>query len=84
MGRRALVLVVALLLAAIAAFAIFQYLSGVRDEVLEGQQAISVFRAVGDIGEGTAGDLILSQTNRFKDSTEEQEDLPGGAITTPE
>ena len=84
MGRRAIVLVIALALAGIAAFAIFQYLQGIEDEVQAGQVQVPVFRAIQPIAEGTEGSFILQGAGAlYEDSTEQQQDLPADAITTP-
>jgi Flp pilus assembly protein CpaB len=83
MGRRAVVLVIALVLAAAAAFAIFQYLNNVRADLEEGQEMVKVFRAVEPIAEGTDGSDVLSVPGLlYIESTEEQKDLPADAITT--
>lgn len=85
MGRRALVLVVALLLAGVAAFSIFQYLENIREDVEAGQEQITVFRAAQGLAEGTEGAFVLqSEGVLFNESTEEQEDLPENAITSRE
>ena len=84
MGRRAIVLVIALALAGIAAFAIFQYLQGIEDEVQAGQVQVPVFRAIQPIAEGTEGSFILQGAGAlYEESTEQQQDLPADAITTP-
>ena len=80
MGRRTLVLIVALLLAGIAAFAVWQFLSNVEEE----KEAELVLRAVyrvsgGTITEGTEGSLVLSQ-ERALASEEETRFLPDNAI----
>ncbi|MDH3261655.1 MAG: Flp pilus assembly protein CpaB [Acidimicrobiia bacterium] len=80
MGRRTLVLIVALLLAGIAAFAVWQFLSNVEEE----KEAELVLRAVyrvsgGTITEGTEGSLVLSQ-ERAVASEEETRFLPENAI----
>ncbi|MDH4119368.1 MAG: hypothetical protein OEW30_18450, partial [Acidimicrobiia bacterium] len=59
MGRRAVVLIIALVLAAAAAFAIFQYLNNIREEIEAGEEQVPVFRATQPIGEGTEGAQIL-------------------------
>ncbi|MGF1668326.1 MAG: Flp pilus assembly protein CpaB [Acidimicrobiia bacterium] len=85
MGRRAVVLVIALLLAAAAAFAIFQYLNNIERGVLEGQERIPVYRALDFIQEGTEGSTILTAPGvLYKESFEQSEDLPADAIQTPE
>lgn len=85
MGRRATVLVVALVLAGIAAFSIFQFLRGIEAEAEAGQEQIPVFRAIAAIPEGTQGNNVLQAEGvSFEESTEEQADLPGNAITSRE
>ncbi len=85
MGRRAVVLIVALLLAGVAAFAIFQYLQGIQEEVEAGQVQVPVFRAAQPIAEGTEGSFVLqSEGVLFNEGFEEEEDLPADAITTRE
>ena len=81
MGRRALVLLVALLLAGVAAFAVFQFLNGIRNDVEANREKAPVFRATQFIPEGTDGSLAL-QSSWFAASEENVEDLPDGAITT--
>jgi Flp pilus assembly protein CpaB len=82
MGRRALVLVVALVLAGVAAFSIFQYLTNIENEFREGREEIRVFRAVQQLAEGTEGDFVLQNRGiLYAPSTEQREDLPVDAIT---
>jgi pilus assembly protein CpaB len=81
MARRTIVLVVALLLAAIAAFAVWQFLQNVEDEAKEGLELVTVYQAVDFIGEGTEGDLILSQT-RAEPVEILQRNAPANAIAT--
>jgi Flp pilus assembly protein CpaB len=81
MGRRALVLLVALLLAGVAAFAVFQFLNGIRNDVEANREKTPVFRATQFIPEGSDGSLAL-QSGWFAPGEENVEDLPDGAITT--
>lgn len=81
MGRRALVLLVALLLAGVAAFAVFQFLSGIRNEVEANREKTQVFRATQFIPEGTDGALAL-QSNWIQAGEENVEDLPEGYISS--
>ena len=61
MGRRAIVLLVALILAGLAAWAVWNYLQGVEDEITEGQRIVTVYRAGPDgITEGSEGSILLS------------------------
>ena len=55
MGRRTLVLIIAVALAAISGFAIYQYLTGVEDDIRSDVAEVSVFRASETIDGGTAG-----------------------------
>jgi pilus assembly protein CpaB len=78
-----LVLVVALVLAGVAAFAIFQYLSGIEASLRADQEEVLVFRARQAIPEGQDGNLVLQSFDVFiEESREQTVDLPEGAITT--
>lgn len=80
MGRRTLVLIVALLLAGIAAFAVWQFLSNVEEEKEAELELRLVYHAAGGtIAEGTEGSLVLSQ-ERTLESEEETRFLPANAI----
>lgn len=82
MGRRALVLVVALVLAGVAAFSIFQYLTNIENEFREGREEIIVFRAQQQLAEGTEGNFVLQNEGvLYTESTEQRDDLPADAIT---
>ncbi len=81
MGRRALVLLVALLLAGVAAFAVFQFLDGIRSDVEANREKVGVFRATQFIPEGSDGSLAI-QSSWFAAGEENVEDLPDAAITT--
>lgn len=73
MGRRAIVLLVALILAGLAAWAIWNFLQNVEDEARAGQEIVTVFRAgPGGIAEGADGSILLSgyqSDNRCQDET---------------
>lgn len=61
MGRRAIVLLVALILAGLAAWAVWNFLQNVESEAKEGQNIATVFRAGPDgISEGQEGDILVS------------------------
>ncbi|MGH8924426.1 MAG: Flp pilus assembly protein CpaB [bacterium] len=83
MGRRALVLLVALVLAGVAAFAVFQFLSGIQSEVEADREKVTVFRAGSVIPEGAQGSQILQQ-GVITEGQENTEDLPLGAVTSEE
>jgi Flp pilus assembly protein CpaB len=75
MGKRTIVLVVALLLAAIAAFSIYTYLQGVREDAEAEVQEVTVFRATAFIEAGVEGDAALqfieasTENNKFVELT---------------
>lgn len=77
MGRRTIVLVVALLLAGLSAFAIWQFLTGVEDDVKADIVLVDVFRASERIAAGVDGALVLPL---IEASQENQEFLPPAAI----
>ena len=61
MGRRAIVLLVALILAGLAAWAVWNFLQNVEAEAEAGQNIVTVFRAGPDgIAEGQEGSIIVS------------------------
>jgi len=61
MGRRAIVLLVALILAGLAAWAVWNFLQNVEAEAEAGQNIVTVFRAGPDgITEGQEGNIIVS------------------------
>ena len=88
MGRRAIVLLVALILAGLAAWAVWNYLQNVEGEILEGQEIVEVYRAGETIIEGTDGAILLSDFNSggelIVQAQDQAEDVPEGAITTAE
>ena len=78
MGRRTIVLVVALLLAALSAYAVFNYLSSVEDDIRGEILEVEVFRATRSMPTGTPGtqaqaniaeDTALSENISFEGST---------------
>lgn len=83
MGRRALVLLVALLLAGVAAFAVFSYVQGIEQELAAGQELQTVYRATQEVPEGQDGDLFI-QTPMWVESQDQIQDVPVGAIASEE
>lgn len=57
MGKRSIVLFVALGLAAVSAFAVWQYLAGVEDDARKDIQEVEVYRATDFIEQGTDGEV---------------------------
>ena len=60
MGRRAIVLLVALILAGLAAWAVWNFLQSVEEEAIAGQELTTVFRAGTNITEGAVGSILVS------------------------
>jgi Flp pilus assembly protein CpaB len=85
MGRRAIVLLVALVLAGLAAWAVWNFMQNVREDATAGQEQVTVFRAgVGGIAEGTEGDILISDFNSngtlIAEGVDQLEDTPPDAI----
>ena len=81
MGKRTVVLVIALVLAAISAFAVWRFLTEVEDDAREGLNEVTVYRALEFVEEGSLGADVL---NQFEASTEIEELMPENAITSQE
>ena len=81
-------LLVALILAGLAAWAVWNYLQNVENEIVEGQEIVEVYRAGEAIAEGTDGAILLSDFNSggvlITQSEDQAEDVPVGAITSAE
>lgn len=81
MGRRALVLAIALLLAAVSAFSIWRWLSGIEGEIRANTEEFVVYRAVVPIAEGTQGAVVLQGGSAsYVESKEQKQDLPADYI----
>lgn len=76
MVKRTVVLIVALVLAGIAAFSIWQYLQGVDEDAREGLQLVPVVRATEDIPARTPGNTVIDES-LYVVSEESFEFLPG-------
>ena len=81
-------MLVALILAGLAAWAVWNYLQNVENEIIEGQEIVEVYRAGEAIAEGTDGAILLSDFESggelITQSEDQSEDVPDGAITTAE
>ena len=81
-------MLVALILAGLAAWAVWNYLQNVENEIIEGQEIVEVYRAGEAIAEGTDGAILLSDFEGggelIEQSEDQAEDVPDGAITTAE
>ena len=89
MGRRAIVLLVALILAGLAAWAVWNFMQNVRGEAEAGQEQVTVFRAgTGGIAEGTEGNILISDFDGggalIVPGVDEVEDVPLDAVQSEE
>lgn len=88
MGRRTLVLVVAIVLAALAGYSVFTVLDRAQDAAAEGLEFQPVYRANVLLAEGSEGSLLLSQIGANQPpiglSEENAQFVPANAITTEE
>lgn len=70
MGRRTLVLVIAVALAVISGYAVWQYLSSVEDDIRGDVQEVEVYRAVEQIEAGALGEdarLVIEKSVALRD-----------------
>ncbi len=88
MGRRTLVLVVAIVLAALAGYSVFTVLNRAQDAAAEGLEFQPVYRTNILLAEGSEGSLLLSQVSASDPpiglSEENAQFVPTNAITTEE
>lgn len=88
MGRRAIVLLVALILAGLAGWAVWNYTTSLEDEARANQAIVTVYRAGNTINEGADGNVLLSDFNSNGElivaSEDQVVDVPTDAITTEE
>lgn len=85
MGRRAIVLLVALILAGLAAWAVWNFMQGVREDEQAGQELVTVFRAgEGGIEEGAEGSILVTDFDNggslIVEGNDQVEDTPPDAI----
>lgn len=79
MGRRTVLLVVAVLVAAIGTGLIFAYVNGVDDRALEGQQPVEVLVATAAINSGTTG-AAAAQAGSFELRKVAKDSVADGAL----
>ena len=77
MGKRIAVVAVALVLAAVAGFSVWQYLASVDDAAQDRFELVDVYRAKTDLPAGISGDDVIAN-NLFEKSSENRDFLPGG------
>ena len=81
MGKRTVVLIVALLLAGLSAFAIFTFLDRVEDDAAERVATVRVFRATEFVPRGVLGSDVIAM---FEEADALEETLPATAIRDTE
>lgn len=80
-SRRTLILIAAVLVGAIAAYALYTYIGGIEDEANDNAERVRVFKIVEDIPKGTFGDEAFAQ-GMIEEDVIAKEFRPATAITT--
>ena len=60
-SRRTLILIAAVLVGAVAAYALWTYIGGIEDEANDNAERVEIFKIVEDIPKGTFGDEAFAQ-----------------------
>ena len=81
-SRRTLILIAAVLVGAVAAYALFTYIGGIEDEANDNAERVEIFKIVQDIPKGTFGDEAFTEGFIERDSIA-AEYRPATAITDP-
>jgi pilus assembly protein CpaB len=81
-SRRTLILIAAVLIGAVAAFALWTYIGGIEDEANDNAERVEIFKIVQDIPKGTFGDEAFAQGLIEQDDIA-KEYRPATAITSP-
>jgi pilus assembly protein CpaB len=81
-SRRTLILIAAVLVGAIAAYALYTYVGGIEDEANDNAERVKIFKIVQDIPKGTFGDEAFAQ-GLIEEDVIAKEYRPATAITTP-
>jgi pilus assembly protein CpaB len=81
-SRRTLILIAAVLVGAIAAYALFVYVQGIEQEANDDAELVEVFKIVRDIPKGTFGDEAFAQ-GLIEEDEIAKEFRPATAITDP-
>ena len=79
-ARRTVILVVAIIVAAVAAFATYAWLSGVQDRAYDDARLVKVFKVVKDIEKGASGEQAL-EAEAIRSDEAPQEFRPATALT---
>lgn len=81
-SRRTLILIAAVLVGAIAAYALYTYVGGIEDEANDNAERVTIFKIVQDIPKGTFGDEAFAQ-GLIEEDVIAREYRPATAITDP-
>ena len=81
-SRRTLILIAAVVVGAIAAYALWAYIGGIEDEANDNAERVEIFKIVQDIPKGTFGDEAFAQ-GLIEEDVIAKEYRPATAITDP-
>ena len=81
-SRRTLILIAAVLVGAVAAYALWTYIGGIEDEANDNAERVEIFKIVQDIPKGTFGDEAFAQ-GFIEEDVIAAEYRPATAITDP-
>jgi pilus assembly protein CpaB len=82
-SRRTVILIAAVVIGAIAAFALYTYISGIEDEANDNAKRVTVYKVAEDIPKGTFGDQAVAD-EQIVQSEIPAEFRPASAITDPD
>lgn len=81
-SRRSLILIAAVVVGAVAAYALYTYIGGIEDEANQNAERVRVYKIVQDIPKGTFGDEAFAQ-GMIEEDVIAREFRPATAITDP-
>ena len=81
-SRRTLILIAAVLVGLVAAYALWTYIGGIEDEANDNAERVEIFKIVEDIPKGTFGDEAFAQ-GFIEEDVIAKEYRPATAITNP-
>lgn len=81
-SRRTLILIAAVVVGAIAAYALFTYIGGIEDEANDNAERVKIYKIVQDIPKGTFGDEAFAQ-GLIEEDVIAKEYRPATAINDP-
>jgi len=81
-SRRTLILIAAVVVGAVAAYALYTYIGGIEDEANDNAERVRVYKIVQDIPKGTFGDEAFAQ-GMIQEDVIAKEFRPATAITDP-